>query len=90
MLTRFLGNGIGHKGQVHHPVLSGDEDEDEDEDGPELIEDNDNNVDSGRLGIALLVDSHDGEDGLGDDNDNENSGEDMADEDLDDIGYEEL
>lgn len=89
MLTRYLGNGIGHKDQVHHPVLSGDEDEEEDEDGPEPMEDNDNGIDMARPGVS--PNSYDRVHGHGDDNDenlDEDSASESLDEDWDDLGIE--
>lgn len=95
MLTRFLGNGIGHKDQVHHTVPSGDEDEDE----PDAMEDYDNDTDwdpPHNPSTAPLDNGQDdsrGREGRGDEYDEAPSSEDLPDDedhDSDDIGYEEL
>jgi hypothetical protein len=90
MLTRFLGNGIGHKDQVHHSVLSGDEDEEEDEDGPESIEDNGDGANMARSDVS----SNGRGRGLGhhdsDDNSDEDSASESDEDDWDDLGFEEI
>lgn len=103
MLTRYLRNGIGHKGQVHNTDVSGvTEDEDGSESESDIIVDDDIDDDLDLLhnrGAACLdKQQNDGpnleDSGYDDMEDNDDSGihSDDGNEDYDegDIGYEEL